>query len=117
MLSYGERAVNGRSEGGHREAQRIRNHPGSAPRPDYLCTKNAASTESRTTKETVPFVVLGATKGTVSFVGGFEMWFKIKRPDYGSGQLERDLIFLRLKDLFDNPYRARAMPLKKAKPC
>jgi hypothetical protein len=27
--------------------------------------------------------------------------FKIKRPDYGSGQLERDLIFLRLKDLFD----------------
>ena len=38
------------------------------------------------------------------------MWFKIKRPDYGSGQLERDLIFLRLKDLFDTLSKARAMP-------
>jgi len=27
--------------------------------------------------------------------------FKIKRPDYGSGQLERDLIFLQLKDRFN----------------
>jgi hypothetical protein len=103
MLSYGRKPVKGRREGGDREAQLIRIHPGSASRADYLCTKKEAPTD------------LGPTKQTVCFVGGFEMGFKIKRPDYGSGQLERDLIFLRLKDLFDNPYRARAMPFQKAK--
>src|SRR5258708_2952373 len=41
---------------------------------------------------------------------GFGICFKIKRPDYGSGQLERDLIFLQLKDLFYITFRARAMP-------
>jgi hypothetical protein len=104
MLPYGVGAVKGTREGGDREAQSILIHPGSAPRPDYLCRENDPPKD------------LGVDK-----VNGLlcrsEMWFKIKRPDYGSGQLERDLIFLRLKDLFDNPYRARAMPLKKAKPC
>jgi hypothetical protein len=117
MLSYGGKAVNGRSEGGDREAQGFRIHPGSASRPDYLCTKTEAPMELWLNKTDGLFCSVGPTKQTVCFVGGFEMGFKIKRPDYGSGQLERDLIFLRLKDLFDISYRARAMPLKKAKPC
>ena len=55
------------------------------------------------------------------FMGGIisrgPICFKIKRPDYGSGQLERDLIFLQLKDRFNFGMRCRArvMPRKTAK--
>ena len=58
-------------------------------------------------------VVYGLERGG----GGSEMGFKIKRPDYGSGQLERDLIFYGLKIVtsYGMKNRARAMPLGKAK--
>jgi hypothetical protein len=39
--------------------------------------------------------VAGRDADDLDFVAG--VCFKIKRPDYGSGQLERDLIFYSLK--------------------
>ena len=43
-------------KGGDREAQRIRIHPGSASRPDYLCTKNAEVVDFGLRKLTVSFL-------------------------------------------------------------
>jgi hypothetical protein len=103
MLSYGVGAVKGTREGGDREAQSILIHPGSAPRPDYLCRENDPPKD------------LGVDK-----VNGLlcrsEMWFKIKRPDYGSGQLERDLIFYGLKIFSTTPIEQGPCHSKGLKP-